>query len=84
MTHAYEYTVPGARVCILDVSRSTKSKDVSEENSSPPLEVSGSRNTKMAGLFRMINKHFKKQDKKFEFYESKILIDVSMNCSFGL
>ena len=47
------------------MSRGTKSKAVSGEKSSSPQDESGSREMKIAELFRMLNSRFDEQEKRF-------------------
>ena len=61
----YDYTSAPRRRGILDMSRGTKSKAVSEEKGSPPQDESGSGEMKIADLFRILNSRFDEQEKRF-------------------
>ena len=64
MTEVYDHTSVPWRWVILDKSRGTKTKAVSEEKCFPPQDESESGDVKMADLFRMISEGIEKQNKK--------------------
>ena len=65
MTEVYHYTNAPRRRGILDVSRGTKSKAVSEEKGSPPQDESGHGEMMIADLFWMLNNRFDEREKRF-------------------
>ena len=75
MTEVYEYTSAPWRRAILDISRGTKTKAISGEKGSPPLDKSGSGYMKITALFRMLSERrdirFDKKEKRFNEMDSR-------------